>query len=117
MRSSVIATFCSRKYFGPTIILANLRHWPYYINAIIGLCKSIHGLHNEHSDLLQDVCCSDGLSCCPRCSICDLVNRKCVSGFQRSDWASLTPSEPSIMTALVKIPANEVTVSQSTEQQ
>src|SRR6218665_187753 len=64
-------------------------------------------------DFLQDVCCSDGLSCCPRGSICDNASRRCVSGFQRSDWASLTPSEPSVTQALVKIPAYEVSASQS----
>lgn len=64
----------------------------------------------------NDVCCADGLSCCPRCSICDLVNRRCISGFQTSDWASLTPSEPSVTKASMKIPASEVTTSESKEQ-
>lgn len=61
----------------------------------------------------NDVCCSDGLSCCPRCTICDILNKRCVTAFTTEEWKPLTESTPvavesNVAPALEKVPATFV---------
>jgi hypothetical protein len=58
-------------------------------------CRTYSGQYNC-CNYPTDVCCSDGLHCCARGTICDQKNLKCLPGEKSLPWDKPTPAIPAI---------------------
>jgi hypothetical protein len=58
-------------------------------------CRTYSGGYNC-CNYPKDVCCSDGLHCCARGTICDVRNLTCIPGEKSLPWDKPTPATPSI---------------------